>query len=742
MFVVPSDEELIQQSAGIVVGVSRGSYSRQEAGRAIETVTRVDVVETLRGESVARTIEVVSPGGVVGDLGLLVPGAAKFRDGERVLLFLDRTQRGDWTPRGMTLGKFSFTNARLERAEVCGFDNRGNPHVERSRSSEAFLHYVRERVRGRQASADYFAPLSRTESAASQAVSPRTYVLDHSGTGLRWASFPSAVVFKTHGHQPHAIEGGLAAVRRGLAAWTDEPASNIVYHYAGTTEASSAFRAADGVNSIIFNDPANEVTAAGVLAAGGVFYHPGNTHRFGGETYITVIEADLVIRKNLALPGVAGPGFDRVITHELGHTLALRHSDEAPAGGATSRSAIMNSVVGFHNDYIGASLQTWDREAVGAVYGSDASASPHCGAPEIVQQPLSTSIRNEAITLVVGAMGAGPLQYQWYVGSRGDTSSPIANATSAELTVQPSVTTRYWVRVSGSCPPFVDSVEALVTVNGCPTVQIASVTRSASVMQGSPVALSAGVEAASRLFICRWYQGERGDRSMFLGTGETIVVLPQQTTRYWAEVTNDCGVSVTSETIVISVHACTPPRILVHAARADAVAGEPISLAAAISGSDPMRVQWYEGRVGDATRPVRNAISASTASPPIFTPTQFWARAENDCGVAYTEVIDVGLVGACTAPEIVFEPRSVNVAPGTRGIVSIDVKGPSLTYRWYQGARFDYSRPVGVSSPHLATTPIDEATQFWVEISSPCGAVASETITVTPSTGRRRAAGR
>ncbi|HEX6176920.1 MAG TPA: hypothetical protein VF057_01070, partial [Thermoanaerobaculia bacterium] len=324
----------------------------------------------------------------------------------------------------------------------------------------------------------------------------------------------------------------------------------------------------------------------------------------------------------------------------------------------------------------------------------------------------------------------------------GDTSSPIANATSAELTVQPSVTTRYWVRVSGSCPPSVDSVEALVTVNGCPTVEIASVTRSASVMQGSAVTLSAGVEAATRLFICRWYQGERGDRSMFLGTGETIVVLPHTTTRYWAEVTNDCGVSVTSETIVISVHACTPPRVLMHAGRADAVMGEPISLAATISGSDPMRVQWYEGRVGDATRPVRHAMSASTSSPPIFAPTNFWARAENDCGVAYTEVIEVGLVGSCAAPDIVFEPRNVNVAPATSAVVSIEVKGPSLTYRWYQGARFDYSRPIGVSSPHLATPAIEEVSQFWVEVSNPCGTIASETITVTPSTARRRAAGR
>ncbi|HEX6177379.1 MAG TPA: hypothetical protein VF057_03400, partial [Thermoanaerobaculia bacterium] len=153
VFVVPSDEELIQQSAGIVVGVAGEAFSRQEPGRGIETVTRVEVVERLRGQSVGRTIEVVSPGGVVGDLGLLVPGAAKFRRGERVLLFLDLTERGDWTPRGMTLGKFAFESSRLERAEVCGFDNNGNAHLERSRSAEAFLRYVRERVRGREASA-------------------------------------------------------------------------------------------------------------------------------------------------------------------------------------------------------------------------------------------------------------------------------------------------------------------------------------------------------------------------------------------------------------------------------------------------------------------------------------------------------------------------------------------------------------------------------------------------------------
>lgn len=49
----------------------------------------------------------------------------------------------------------------------------------------------------------------------------------------------------------------------------------------------------------------------------------------------------------------------------------------------------------------------------------------------------------------VGALGNGPISYQWYRGLRGDTSDPVAGATAASFTSPASsIPILYWVRVS------------------------------------------------------------------------------------------------------------------------------------------------------------------------------------------------------------------------------------------------------------------------------------------------------
>ncbi|MGH9457662.1 MAG: N-acetylmuramoyl-L-alanine amidase [Thermoanaerobaculia bacterium] len=91
------------------------------------------------------------------------------------------------------------------------------------------------------------------------------------------------------------------------------------------------------------------------------------------------------------------------------------------------------------------------------------SALGACEMPEVTSQPISVTIeRGGSATLTVSATGSEPA-YQWYTGKWGRTESPIAGATSPSLTVSPSSTTRYWVRVSSVCGSA-DSADALVIV--------------------------------------------------------------------------------------------------------------------------------------------------------------------------------------------------------------------------------------------------------------------------------------
>src|SRR6266852_1238867 len=131
------------------------------------------------------------------------------------------------------------------------------------------------------------------------AAAASTYLLQLGGRGLRWNRFPTPVVFLSHGMQPGAPNGGLTALSLGLAAWTNDPNSNIVLQYGGTTPIAQSgigdtpTGTADGVNTVQFNDPSNEIMgsfpAKGTLAIGGAWSN-GSTHTLNGETFLTIVE--------------------------------------------------------------------------------------------------------------------------------------------------------------------------------------------------------------------------------------------------------------------------------------------------------------------------------------------------------------------------------------------------------------------------------------------------------------------
>jgi hypothetical protein len=86
-----------------------------------------------------------------------------------------------------------------------------------------------------------------------------------------------------------------------------------------------------------------------------------------------------------------------------------------------------------------------------------------CTAPAISTQPQSVAVpAGTGVTLSVGATGTS-LAYQWYIGTSGVTTNPIAGATGASTNVTPASTTTYWVRVSNSCGTL-NSAAATVTV--------------------------------------------------------------------------------------------------------------------------------------------------------------------------------------------------------------------------------------------------------------------------------------
>jgi hypothetical protein len=98
--------ELAQAADAVVHGTVRRMESRWSGdGRRIVTDVEIQVTESLKGQPGA-TVLVTQPGGHVGDVGQVVHGLATFKQGEEVVLFLERRGPRAFRVAGMTQGKY------------------------------------------------------------------------------------------------------------------------------------------------------------------------------------------------------------------------------------------------------------------------------------------------------------------------------------------------------------------------------------------------------------------------------------------------------------------------------------------------------------------------------------------------------------------------------------------------------------------------------------------------------------
>lgn len=61
-------------------------------------------------------------------------------------------------------------------------------------------------------------------------------------------------------------------------------------------------------------------------------------------------------------------------------------------------------------------------------------------------------------------------------------------------------------------------------------------------------------------------------------------------------------------------------------------AGHPTTLNVEVTGSVPMRYQWYSGATPDTSRPIEGANGNSYTTPPLSSTEEFWVRASNPYG--------------------------------------------------------------------------------------------------------------
>lgn len=487
-FVMPTDEEMVEKSAAIAIATVEGAFA-QEANGIIETVYELRVESALKGAPArGELLRIHSLGGILenGKRGTFVPGEAHFDQGDRVLLFLTRDGQGRWRTTDLTLGKFRFvTSTKGDRLlvrdmeDVVGWDHAGRVHREQVRKEEGFLRFVQERARGRETPKDYvvdasqvtLAPEPETVNAIGTNAAPfpaATYTDWVNNQPVRWANGAQGLVFykRTDQNIPGAADGGVSVIQGGLAAWTNDCASNITMSYGGQMQKASANF--DATNIVEFNDPQGRISGSwgGSGTVGICFISFGSSHPFAGQSWLSITDADVVFQDGYPATNASFPS---AMTHELGHGLGWRHSNQDYSTGGACNSAtqecttaaIMNSSVSANYGY---ALQPWDQHAAESVYPGG-TCGPVCTTPVITASPTSRSIAlGSSTTLSVSATGTGPLTFEWYSGTAGNTANRIASGTTSSITVTPGATTNYWVRVVNACGAA-NSATATVTVS-------------------------------------------------------------------------------------------------------------------------------------------------------------------------------------------------------------------------------------------------------------------------------------
>jgi hypothetical protein len=111
-------EDLVDRSEFVLHARCLRSWSAwDEPKRVIWTHTELLLTEGLKG-SVGARIVISEPGGVVGEVGMTVEGAPRYRSGEEVVVFLYRTPQGLLRTRGLSQGKFTVTGEERVRANA------------------------------------------------------------------------------------------------------------------------------------------------------------------------------------------------------------------------------------------------------------------------------------------------------------------------------------------------------------------------------------------------------------------------------------------------------------------------------------------------------------------------------------------------------------------------------------------------------------------------------------------------
>jgi len=589
VFQSATDRQLVDRSEAVVVATVRDAASRVRADGYVVTDYRLDVEQTLKGAA-AGSITVSEIGGTAGSRFTFISDSATYTPGERVMVFLRRRGDGTYFTTSMAMGKFTFTrNARGEAVVTRDVSElRDDP----ARVAEGFERFVR--TGKSEAYATTLTPIGAafhpkpTATASSYCIFATDQL--NQTRPIRWENAENGIPVKFFENGTQSGVNASAGIANGLAAWTNDPNSGIVLADFGTDNSSSP--GGEGRNVIYLGytgaDPPNAICDG--ASACTVGFGTGE-HTFHGESFFSIGDADIIVK-----PGVTASQFEAVITHELGHAIGFRHSNQ---GSPSDSNAVMASPI---NISFGASLGPWDQDAVDTVYGN----GPACQPPTSVSISGGGEVPSGGTATLTATVtgGNGTFTYAWFDGSPSDTSHPVGS-NSPTFTTPPITSFKsYWVRVSNTCGSVNATTSVFPHEDTCTVPQITTQPASQNINSGTSAILNVFVLGSNPLTY-QWYQATNtADTSHPVGLNNPLFNTGglTQPTSYFVKITNACGTAISNIATISINGVCSKPSFSTQPSSSIPVTGSQTFLIAFATGSPTY--QWYKGNLGDTSTPL------------------------------------------------------------------------------------------------------------------------------------------
>ncbi|MFN8393937.1 MAG: HYR domain-containing protein [Bacteroidia bacterium] len=353
-------------------------------------------------------------------------------------------------------------------------------------------------------------------------------------------------------------------------------------------------------------------------------------------------------------------------------------------------------------------------------------------APTSVSATVSTMCvgGSTQLTAVGGSLGTGA-SYQWYAGSCGGTFL----GSGSTLTVLPTTTTTYFVRITGTCNTTA-CASATITVAPDPTI---SATGAANICSGATATLTSTVSGGIGTCTVQWQSST--DNVTFTnipGANSTTYVTPALTATTYYRATYSCTGSscdpATSGSFAVTVFG----NLVATSAGATTICnGGNATLSSSVTGgTGAITYQWQSSSDNVTFTNIPGATSPSYTTPTLSSSTYYRvvvSATGAGCGSANSPSQLVTVVPDLTATV----GGGTTICSGSTANLTSSVSGGtgSISYQWQISTdNVTFTPIVGATAATYTTTALTAIRYYNVVVSATgvgCGAATSNSVAVT-----------